>query len=162
MTLSVLKDVIVFLLAIYGAILSTLNWWNASRKDRRSVQVSLSTLVPTYNGGQTGRCFAKIEAVNVGHRPVTVTTLTVELPNGTRLWPVSFDLFPGFPDTRLPTTLSDGQSAHLTLPYADLADGIRRGGYSEKTRVVPICQDSAGNIYQGQGWDVDPNEFANM
>jgi hypothetical protein len=161
MTFAAFKDVVIFLLALYGAALSTLNFWTSTRKDKRTVRVSLSTVMPTF-GAELGGCFAKIEAVNIGHRPVTIESLTLELPNGARLWPASRDLFPGVPDTRLPATLADGQSAHLAIPYADIADGLRRGGYKGRIKVKAICLDSVGKVHEGDRWEVDPEEFARM
>jgi hypothetical protein len=61
--------------------------------------VTASTAMPAY-GGRLGRPFAKIEAVNVGHRIVVIRTLTFELPSGDRLMPLSGDAFLGMPDNR--------------------------------------------------------------
>lgn len=46
LTWSLAKDVVLALLAAYGAILSTLNWRQARDKERRQVKVALSTVVP--------------------------------------------------------------------------------------------------------------------
>ncbi|HZP76416.1 MAG TPA: hypothetical protein VFB45_09770 [Pseudolabrys sp.] len=104
------KDIVLFLVALYGAALSTFNWRQAVRKDRRQVKVQASTAMPTY-GASLGPPFAKIEAINAGQRVVNVEKITFELPNGTRLYPMSADQFPGQPDTRFPATLADGQNA---------------------------------------------------
>jgi hypothetical protein len=155
------KDLVIFLLAIYGACLSTFNLIQAARKDRRRVSVRYSTVMPTY-GGTLGRCFAKVEAVNVGHRPVTITTLTFELKSGAKLLSFSPDRLAGFPDTRLPTVLSDGQPAHATIPYADIADALVSAGFTGKTPLTPYCEDTVGNVYRGEAWLADPAELARM
>ena len=72
--------------------------------------------MPTY-GNQLGAPYTKLEAVNTGHRVVTVKTLTFERPGGARLAPMLADRFPGMRDTRLPGSLLHGQSAHLLLPF---------------------------------------------
>lgn len=97
------KDVALFLVALYGAVLSTFNWRQAVRNDRRVVKVGVSTAMPGYADGRLGPPFAKVEAINVGHRVVVVKTLTLELENGDQLLPAQADAFPGMPDTRLPT-----------------------------------------------------------
>jgi hypothetical protein len=157
----VVRDVVLFVIAIYGAALSTFNWRQAAKKDRREITVSASTARPTY-GDQLGAPYAKLEAVNTGHRIVTVKTLTFETHSGGRLAPMSADRFPGMPDTRLPVSLSDGQSAHMLLPYSDIAEALIANGQSGKTKLTPVCVDSADNVYCGEAWDVDPSEFLRM
>ncbi len=157
----VVRDVALFVIAIYGAALSTFNWRQAARKDRREITVSASTAIPTC-GNQLGAPYAKLEAVNTGHRVVTVKTLTFETPSGARLAPMQVDRFPGMPDTRLPVSLSDGQSAHMLLPYSDIAEALFGNGQSGKTKLTPVCVDSADNVYRGEAWDVDPREFLRM
>jgi hypothetical protein len=162
MTFSTLKDVVLFLLAIYGAVLSTFNWRQSVRRDRRTVTVSLSTALPAYNDGRLGQAFARLQATNHGHRTVTITTLTIELPTGGRLFPTTASEFPGMSDTPLPAPLSDGQSAHLFLSYRDIAAALIQSGRTEKVTLVPVCEDSVGGIYEGEPWEVDPGEFSRM
>jgi hypothetical protein len=161
LTFATVKDVLLALLAFYGAALSTFNRRQAVRKDRRSVAVKVSTAIPAY-GHNVGPCFAKLEAVNTGHRSVTITTLAFELPTGSRLFPTSWSSNPGVVDTPLPVALSDGQSAHIFIAYAGIAAALIQSGRNGKTRVTPIAEDSVGNIYKGNPWDVDPNEFSRM
>jgi hypothetical protein len=118
------RDVLLFAIAIYGAALSTFNWRQSVRKDRRQITVSFSTAMPVW-GNQLGAPYLKLEAFNTGQRVVTVKTLTLETPSGDRIAPMVGDRLLGMPDTRLPVSLSDGQAAHLSLPYSDVADGPR-------------------------------------
>jgi hypothetical protein len=131
------------------------------KKDRRQIAVSASTAMPTY-GNQLGGPHAKLVAVNTGHRVVTVKALTFETPSGSRLAPMQADRFPGMPDTRLPASLSDGQSAQLLPPYSDIAEALMANGQTGKMKLTPICVDSADNVYRGKAWDVDPPEFLRM
>jgi hypothetical protein len=158
---STVKDVVIFALAIYGAGLSTFNLIQAVRKDRRRVSVRVSTAMPTY-GDTLGRCFAKIEAVNVGHRPVTIASLSLELPSGARLLSFGSNQLPGFPDTRLPAVLADVQTAHATISYADIAGDLVGAGHAGKTPLTPYCEDTVGTVYRGKVWLADPAEIAGM
>jgi hypothetical protein len=155
------KDVVIFLLAIYGAGLSTFNLIQAVRKERRTISVRYSTVIPTY-GSTLGRCFAKVEAVNAGHRPVTIKTLALELQSGAKLFSFQSDQLPGMPDTRLPAVLSDGATAHLFVPYADIAGALVNAGCAGKTPLRPYCEDTVGNEYRGDVWLADPAELARM
>src|SRR5262249_39945185 len=150
--------VILFMLAVYGAALSTINWRQAVRKDQRELRVSVSTAMVTYTDGSLGPCFAKIEATNAGHRPVTITTLTFELVTGGRLFPTTSGAFPGVPDTRLPVALSDGQSAYVFMSYQDIAAALVQSGRTVITKLTPVCIDSVGRVYKGEPWEVNPDE----
>lgn len=157
----VIKDVVLFFIAVYGAALSTFNWRQAVKKDRRQVSVGASTAMPTY-GATVGPPFAKIEAVNTGHRSVTVKTITFELSTGGRLAPMASSGFPGLPDTPLPAALSDGQTASTMMSYADIGTALISSGKTGKTKLTPICIDTTDIVHKGEPWDVDPQEFVQM
>ena len=157
-----IKDVLLFLLAVYGAVLSTFNWRQAVRREKRTINVKMSTAMPTFEDGHVGPCFAMIEATNSGHRTVTITTLALELPTGARMFATTPNSFPGRPDTALPANLSDGQSAYLYLSYQDIAGALIQSGRNERTKVIPVCEDSVGGVYKGNPWEVDPDEFSRM
>lgn len=161
-TITIVKDVLLFLLAVYGAALSTFNWRQSIRKEQRIITVNLSTAMPTYPDGSVGPCFAKLEAINTGHRTVNIVTLAIELPTGGRLYPTMRSSLPGILDTPLPATLSDGQSAHLFMAYRDIAAALIQSGRTEKIKLTPVCEDSAGGVHKGAPWDVDPHQFSRM
>ena len=161
LTFPVVKDVLLALLALYGAALSTFNYCQSVRKERRTIEVNLSSVAPTYDDGNVGQCFAKVEATNAGHRAVTVRSLRLELATGAHLISLS-DGIPGMPDTPLPATLADGQSAHKLLSYQGIAAALVQTGRTKKTKVTPVCEDSVGGIYKGKPWEVDPAEFSRL
>ena len=159
-SISIVKDILLSVIALYGAILSTFNYVQAARKDRRAVIVKSSTVMPTY-GNTLGNCFAKVEAINAGHRAVTISNLAFEVPEGQRLFPMGSGV-PGMEDTQLPASLSDGESAHLFVAYRDIGDALVSRGRTQKTNLIPICIDSLGGVYKGEPWEVDPHEFLRM
>ena len=160
-SLSVVKDIVLAAVALYGAVLSTINWRYAARRDTRSVLVTASSAVPTYSDGTLGLSFARVEAINAGHRVVTITLLTFEIDSSARLYPTALSEFPE-PDTRLPATLADGQSARMHISYQDIAAALIQSGRTQPTKLTPVCEDSVGNVYRGKPWDVDPQEFIRM
>jgi hypothetical protein len=156
--LSAVKEPILFVLAIYAAFLSTLNWVQAYRRERRSIRATTSTAIPAYSDGRTGECFSQIRATNVGQRAVTVRWLGFRLETGECLISTG-NSFPGLSDTPLPATLSDGQSADIFMSYSNIAKGLLHNGRSGVTKLVPVCEDSAGGVYKGLVWQVDPNDL---
>lgn len=156
-----MKDVTLFALAIWGAGLSTMNWWQSRLREKRRIQVSLQTMMLTYTNGTLGAPYAQIQAVNAGHRDVTITSIALEV-EGQRLVAMSSDSFPAKPDTRLPVILKDGASAHLLMSYADIGQALIYSGRRAKVDVIPIAEDSLGVTHRGKPWHVDPVEFTTI
>ncbi|KQV08910.1 hypothetical protein [Devosia sp. Root105] len=155
---TILKDVLLALLAVYGAVLSTINWRNAARKDQRLVKVNMGTAMLTYTDGTLGAPFAQIEATNVGHRAVTISSLYIGFPDNKKMVVTSNDAF-GKPDTRLPVELKDGSTAVLYMPYADIADTLHRAGLTGKVVLTPIAADTAGGLHRGAPWTTSADEL---
>jgi len=123
----------------------------------------MTTAVPTYNtinGVRLGERYVKVEATNVGHRPVTIKALGVQLPGGQRLASLVSTAIPGIPDTQLPVTLSDGQTAHYGISYANIGRALLDSGRSGKILLYPVCDDTAGDVHKGEPWEIDPVEYA--
>ena len=80
MTFTISKEVVLFALAIYGAVLSTWNLIKAIRKDRRAVRVTAGSMIPVSNG-QSGDAWAHVEATNIGQRPNLVLGVPIYLHN---------------------------------------------------------------------------------
>lgn len=156
-----IKDIILFLVAIYGAALSTFNWRQNVRKEKRTVEVKMSTAMPAYES-RLGAPIAQIEVTNTGHRNVTITTIALQLPTKARIFATSPHRIPGMADTSLPVTLSDGQSARLHFPYEDIGAALINSGRTGKIKVTPVCENSTGDVYKGEPWEVDPSEFVRM
>lgn len=148
---SVVRDVILFLVAIYGAALSTFNWRQAVRRERRLVRVTMATKMVTYSDGSLGPPFAQIEAANIGHRPVTIDSLFIELPGGKRMFATSHDAFPER-DSRLPIELGDGGTVRLYMPYADIGNALHSAGIRGEVNLTPAASDSAGGTHRGTPW----------
>jgi len=64
-------------------------------------------------------------------------------------------------DTPRPATLRDGQSAHLYLSYASIAQSLVAKGLVGKVKLTPVCVDSVGGEHRGDPWIIDPMEWVN-
>ena len=157
-----IKDVVIFLLAIWGAVLSTINWRQNTDKNKRCIKVTASTAMPAYETGDLGDCYAEIKATNTGHRSVTVNRLFFELPDKATLVLISSQGLPGVSNPQFPVTLADGESVSCYISYRDIASALVNSNRSEKVRLTPVCEDSASGVYKGEAWDVDPAEFSKM
>lgn len=158
-TFAALKEPILFLLAIYGAVLSTINWLDSRKKDQRTIRVKMTTAMPTF-GSQVGEAVARIEVTNAGHRNVTISLIALELPDGRRLFSTQAHNPLSQLDSALPITLADGQIALLHLSYAYIGRALINAGHKVSLKVVPVCESSTGDSYRGKGWTIDPQDFA--
>ena len=142
MTWEALKDYVLFGLAIYAAVLSSLNWWQSRRKDRRTLRVTLKRGVVRIGDGHSA--FAVIEAVNTGHRTISITRLTAELPNKKQIELTRSSAI--FLNTPLPATLGDGDIA----------------GYKDTITICALAEDSIGNIYRSDTHEVNLGQLMNL
>src|ERR1700759_3785366 len=104
------KDFILLALALYGAILSTINWRSQARRD--AAQFVIRTMTAACDSPSP---YARVEAINVGHRTVMIDILTLELPSGARLFTPHANDIVERASTRLPATLRDGEAAQYVV-----------------------------------------------
>lgn len=157
----VAKDIGLFAIAAYGAALSTFNWRQAARRDKRSLDIRIRTAMPTY-GARLGPPWACIDATNSGSRPVTVHVLTFALPDGRRLFSMAGNGFPGLESTPLPATLPYGGTATAVMSYGDIAAALRSAGHDGIVSLTPVAEDSVGGIHRGARLEVNILEFERM
>lgn len=161
MSFSIVKDIVLAVLAVYGAILSTINFRQASLKDKRRVQVKLSTGIPTFDNGSIGNAYFKIEAVNIGHRSVTMTSLSF-LVKGRHMAPIQDDKFEASQNSIFPTKLADGESAQILMAYRDVGESLIAQFGRDEIEITPFCEESTGNKYIGKQDKLRPHELIIM
>ena len=137
--------------ALYGAVLSTVNLIVGRKERRRQVQVRFGqavSLVPLLN---TPVDLLSMEAVNVGSRPVTLNAPTILLPTRDRVF------FPRFwhGSSSFPCELSDSAKCTALIEVAALADAFRQKGLTGRVRLVGVFKDSAGKEHKSRPVHVD-------
>ena len=107
-----LLTVITILIALWGAVLSTILAFKDFHRDRRSLKVSYGLAITSDLGGNSITLIC-VEAVNTGHRPITITGGGLLIDDGrTFVQPYNRAI-----PTKFPARLEDGESLHL---YIDL------------------------------------------
>ena len=133
-----------------GTALSVYNMILAKKKDRRQLEISAGTSMIVMDNGDWGPDFLTIKATNTGTRPVTVTSLSIELPNGGSLLSLHKPTILGVQDSPLPMTLSDGQSAEVHFFRPDVISQLKKAHKHGASRSKPFAQDSAGKRHYGE------------
>jgi len=158
--LTAAKDLVLLALALYGAVLSTINWRHLTRRDAARIKLVISTMMPAQ--GSQGGPYAKIEAINLGQRTVAIDILTLQLPSGARMFtPYNTDIA-ALESTRLPASLQVGGMARYIVSCEEIGRALRSHGLGRGTKLLPVCVDTAGNVYEGEPWEVDPDELLRM
>ena len=159
--LTAAKDLGLLALALYGAILSTINWRHSARRDAAQIKIVIGTMMPM-TGSRPGPPYLKVEAINVGPRSVMIDILTLELPSGARMFTPYNSGIAEVESTRLPASLDDGRSARYIVSYEEIGRALRSHGLGRGTKLTPVCVDTAGRVYRGKPWEVDPDELLRM
>jgi len=64
--------------------------------------------------------------------------------------------------TRLPASLQVGAMARYIVSCEEIGRALRSHGLGRGTKLLPVCVDTAGNVYDGEPWEVDPDELLRM
>lgn len=140
------KDIITFVIASYGAALSTFNLYRSVVNERRRIVIKQSTGWYTYPQS-LGPPMACIEIVNRGRRPVVVNLPQLQLPNHKSMTMMNADGGHDFPKR-----LDDGEAASVRIGYDLIAESLRNFGYSGEIVLRPLCTDSTGKTFRGKQW----------
>jgi hypothetical protein len=130
--------IVTFILAIYGAVVSTLNLLNVRKKMRRHLNVKMSRGWRTLPQGLSGNLFL-IEVSNPGYRSVTIDTPYIRLPYGGNLitpWPTA--------EVHFPHELHEGKRCILWIEEAEVKRNLKDSGYSGKIELWAEVNDQTG------------------
>ena len=150
-----IENAALFVLAIWGGVLTTYHAVRFLRRDSRRVRVILFNKLVIDVGSETADILC-VKVTNIGHRNVTASSLAIELPSKECMWSLNLQSLIGLHDTQLPVTLGDGQSAFAYFGRASIYSTLRENRWTRKMRLTPICIDSFGKVHRGRSWRIDP------
>jgi hypothetical protein len=142
-----LKDILVLILAVYGAVLSTVNLILQLRSKRWRITASYSL---GYDGKNNVITF---QAINFGERNVALRDVSIGLVRR-RSWFHARRGISMFSDSYLtapdpfPIDLSPGKSVEVTLNQKVVLDGLISSGFGSETKaIVGIFRDETKKEY---------------
>jgi hypothetical protein len=139
------KDIITFVIALYGAGLSTFNLFDSLKKEKRRIVVSCEPTFYAYPDGNVGTQQTSIKIANHGQRAVVVNAPKLRMPNGKFMFLAGADGAKKFPKR-----LEDGDSVSLTIPDSEISKTLVRAGYSGNVKLRPQCTDQTERRYRGK------------
>jgi hypothetical protein len=137
-------QIITAIVAVYGAVLSTLNLLNIRKEKKRQLFVKMSYGWLTLPRGLSDPKLL-IEVANPGYRRVTIQPSYIRLPHGEKLvfpWPTA--------EVRFPHELLEGKSCSLWVEEAEVKRSLKEKGYSGKVKLQAEVYDQTGKNYRAK------------
>jgi hypothetical protein len=147
--------IIVAAVAIYGTILSTLNFRAHHRDRRANIRMKVSTGFAVF-GPELSDPQLQLEAVNAGERPVVLSSAGFKLTDGRSIALInpSTKTIPGLPHELLPH-----RSAMLAENMHDIAGSLLRGDVVGRVKLLGFFRDQENNEYLAKPYEFDINEW---
>jgi len=143
------REVVTAIVAVYGAVLSTISWLAGRREKRRQVTVRLAFGVPLYGHGP-GDQQVLIDASNAGHRPVNLVAVGFRLPDKRVIPLIQPSAIPP-----LPLDLTEGKNCIVMVDPHVLSRTLREAGFPRKVKLVGFFRDAVDQTYTSKKWLFD-------
>lgn len=139
-------EIVIALVALYGAIISTCNLLASRAEKIRKVRVALS-MGFTACGARTSPTQLMLEAQNVGKRAITLTAVGLVLPRNVRVWFLHPECWL---TGSLPHELHEGKNFVSARDLSELVAELAERGYSGRVRVQGIYTDALGTDHRSK------------
>ncbi|GEM_PF-6988504 len=134
-------SIITAVVAVWGAVLSTIIYLGNRKANRRTLSVSLAVGIDPYS--QDRKPLLLTTVANPSLRTITVQGYELDIGNKRRL------LIPNpSADVKLPHTLQGGQSCHFWIPISDVACQFSPDDPSGIARVSAVVNDAVGGVHR--------------
>lgn len=141
------SKIILTLVAVYGAVLSTYNLIVSRKEKQRQLSVKMSSGLLTYGPnnipGEEAMLF--ITVANPGNRTVKINIPRIKLPdNKTVIFPTPQS------DVTFPYELTEGDSCRIWIEMKLLAKQLIETGYSGSVKLTAEVDDATGRTYKSK------------
>ena len=151
------SDIITALIAVYGAVLSTIilvREWKAKRPDIR-VEVSLAS--HQYPSGELSNLKLIVFATNAGEKAVVLSSPGLILPNQNRMWFPETD--PEF-DVTFPHQLRPEHPCSAWVDPGEVGRALKSDGFSGKVKLIGFYKDAVGRTHKSKPFKFDTDVYA--
>lgn len=137
-------DILIALVAIYGAILSTVIFIKDQQKDKRRINIRLHSGFLTSDNGELSEPMLFFEIANPGFKKVTINTPSLRLKSGFSL------IFPLRNSTvNFPYTLEEGRNITTWYELDKLKDDlIQKLNLHGIIKIKGVISDQVGNEFE--------------
>ncbi|MCL5070445.1 MAG: hypothetical protein M1308_06060 [Actinobacteria bacterium] len=155
MNILTIGEIIIAIVAVYGAVISTITLTSQRREKQRLLDVKLYHGFPYY-GPNIGEPMLYIEILNPGLLDVTINIPSLILPDRKTV------VFPNpQSNANFPYILKEGTNCKVWTEIKDLAQTLKENGYSGIIKIYAKVEDGAGNTYKSQRpWKLDVDKWS--
>jgi len=139
-------DIIITLIAVYGAILSTYTIWNARKEHKREIRVELAYGFSTHPLSPKGLLLI-LTALNTGSKTVTLTSMGLILPRKDKKY-CTF-LRPNS-NVSFPYDLPEEKNCSVWIDTKELAENLKQEGYSGEINLKGYYGDALSGKYESK------------
>jgi hypothetical protein len=136
-------------IALYGAGLSTYNAIIARKQSTRQIVVSISYGWLTF-GPVLGEDMIFVTAANTGHRPVTLSSMGLRMPDGRSLVNLEQQ-----GSVQLPHHLNEGTSVTHWMPLQGVKESLRRSGAFGKVEIFAYYNDAVSTTHKSKPFPIE-------
>jgi len=141
--------IVAIIVAMYGAGLSTYNFYDKRRDRQPRLVLGYRPGVFDLGGGQLSDTTINLEVSNVGSKPVKITSHSnVQILLRKRKYFVPMEHWQS--DMSFPCILSPGNTLTVWRDIREFAQSLKKNGFSGKVKFRVICHDGAGRVYKGK------------
>lgn len=151
-----IKNTITLFVAIYGSVLSTYLAYMQRRDRKPKVKVKVSYGFLT-SGSRISDTHILVEAANIGDKPVTVSSSSLELPDGSQV--INFT---NNSTSNLPSELTHGKNITFWYDVKPLASELYKRGYRSTIKIRARICDQASNVFFSKSMDFDVDEWVGV
>jgi hypothetical protein len=135
-------EILTALVAVYGAVLATINLISRLRDNKARVRVKISTGFLEYGYGPLSEFMVFLEAANNGLKAVTLNSPFIRLPDGKQLIIRTIQSNVSFPYELVP-----GKSCRTWLEVNQLYRTLKSNHYRGKIKICAVYRDQLDTCY---------------
>lgn len=147
--------IIIAIVALYGAVLSTYTLVVQLRKDMFRIRVKISMGFLTFALGSTSDSMIFLSASNPGQKETTLSTQGFLLPDKNQL------IFPN-PQTNVtfPYRLLPGRNCQIWIEAREIARTLKSRNFSGKVKLIGFYRDQVDKVYKSKPYEFDVDDWA--
>ena len=144
-----ITELITAVVALYGAVLSTVIFCNNRKKQARKVSIRISTGFLTGNT-ELSEQMLLIEVSNPSQKEITLDPPFIVLPDRRNM------IFPDIgSEVSFPASLSSGKSIHSWIPLNAVKQRLVESGFTVRVKLKTSIRDQTGKTFRSRAFHID-------
>lgn len=149
-------NIIIAVVAVYGAVISTYTLITQQKKDRPNLNVKVKWGLIPFTNGDVSEPQLFIEALNRGHTNITLSGQGFILPdNKTIVDPIPKS------NVKFPHELKAGKGCSIWMDVIETAYKLKSNGYSGKIDLIGFYRDQIDITYKSKPFSFNIDEWCN-